>query len=157
MLLERIVSSFHVSSTLTNAVFGAAAAIAGVIYTSGLDGVGEVDESESLMNFSKQGALRCICMETDPNGSGLERRQFCRTCSFEVMPRDQALLTKEISSEEIKRMTRSLKYAAKLARNVSIPASIQDVHAFHAWMASEDRKEPRIPPTQPSAQPHLSR
>lgn len=99
-----------------------------------------IRESESLMNFSSLGTLRCICGPTHSESSGLDRREFCRSCGFEVVPVDEAWLKVEMSKAEVRRKTRELRQAAIRAAHLELPASITSVLELQQYLSSDVTK-----------------
>ena len=79
-----------------------------------------VSEAESLMTFSKLGALRCNCEPTDPTQICNDRRQSCRACGCAIVDNDPARLYQELSVREINAMTQGL-------RRIAIDAAGQTV------------------------------
>jgi hypothetical protein len=80
----------------------------------------------------------------------MDRRQVCRSCGGEVIQADPAMLTRELTSEDIERMTRQLRSAGIKARNLELPSTVTDIHELQAWFKSGAKKTPRNPPTQSS-------
>jgi hypothetical protein len=113
--------------------------------------------SESLMNFSSLGTLRCICGAKHTTQGEPDRRQFCRSCGCEVVGQDPALLEKQYSKHEIKEMTRTLRQAAIRASHLELPPSITNVEELKRYLESSEEKSPRTPPTRPTSveQPQL--
>jgi hypothetical protein len=109
-----------------------------------------VRESESVMNFSSLGTLRCVCGARHANQGASDRRRYCRTCGCEVVQQDAAALERHLSQREIKAMTRSLRRAAILARNLELPSSITSIAELNQYLESPEPKTPRNPPTQPT-------
>jgi hypothetical protein len=107
-------------------------------------------ESESVMNFSKNGTLRCICGAEHSSVDFPDRRQFCRSCGCEVVEQDRSLLNKQLSKQEIKVMTRSLRRAAIRASHLELPPSITSIHELHQYLKSDEPKDTRTPPTRPT-------
>jgi len=107
-------------------------------------------DAESLMNFSSLGTLRCVC-KAKHGDHGADRRQFCRSCGCEVVAQDTALLDKQISSKEIKTITRSLQRAAIRASHLELPPSITTIEELHRYLDSSEPKNSRTPPTQPTS------
>jgi hypothetical protein len=103
-------------------------------------------DSESLMNFSSLGALRCICGTQHPEGVAVERRQFCRSCGCEVAESNTKLLEKQLTRKEIKAMTMSLRRAAMRASHLELPPTINNVEELHRYLDSAEPKVPRMPP-----------
>jgi hypothetical protein len=94
----------------------------------------------SIMNFGSLGVLRCVCHHSGPR----ERRQFCRSCGFEVVTPDEALLSKKLSRREIKAMMRSLSRAANRAGNLELPATITNIHQLHRYLDGAEPKAMRF-------------
>lgn len=106
-------------------------------------------ESQSIMNFSPLGTLRCICGEEHEGPA--ERRHFCRSCGCEVVATNPALLYKELTRAEIRSMTKSLRQAAIRAENLELPSTVTSVGELHRYLRTPERKESRTPPRPPSA------
>jgi hypothetical protein len=107
--------------------------------------------ARSLMNFSSQGTLRCICGIQHREGGIPDRRQFCRSCGCEVVRQDAAMLDKQLTRREIAEMTRSLQRAASRASHLDLPPSVTTIDELHRYLASSEPKNPRTPPTRPSS------
>jgi len=107
-----------------------------------------VRESESIMNFSSLGTLRCICGAEHMENALVDRRQFCRSCGCEVVATNPALLDKQLTKQEIVEMTRSLRHAAIRAAYMELPPSITTVEELHRYLDSSEPKSSRTPPTQ---------
>ena len=113
-----------------------------------------VRESESLMNFSSLGTLTCICNAEQSELDFADRRLFCRGCGCEVIAKDQAMLTKELSHVEIRAMTRSLRQAAIRASNLELPTTISSLDELERYLDDPEPKTPRTPPTQSTPVEH---
>jgi hypothetical protein len=109
-------------------------------------------ESESLMNFSSLGTLRCVCGEKHPEGVAVDRRQFCRSCGCEVVASNTTMLDKHLSRKEIKAMTASLRKAAIRASHLELPPTITTVAELHRYLDSSEPKTSRTPPPSGSSQ-----
>jgi len=109
-----------------------------------------VNDSESIMNFSPLGTLKCVCGEQHPAGVAVDRRQFCRSCGCEVMATNTAALDRHLSQKEIKAMTQSLRRAAIRASHLELPPTITTIDELHQYLNSAEPKAPRTPPTHPT-------
>jgi len=107
----------------------------------------------SLMNFSSQGSLRCICGTVHRDGTMPDRRQFCRSCGCEVVAQNPEMLTKQLSRKEIAQMTRTLHRAAMRASHLELPPSITTIDELHRYLESSEPKNNRTPPTRPTTTP----
>lgn len=105
------------------------------------------DDSESIMNFSPLGTLKCVCGEKHPAGVAVDRRQFCRSCGCEVVATNTAQLERHLSPREIKAMTQSLRRAAIRASHLELPPTITTIDELHQYLNSPEPKIPRTPPT----------
>jgi len=103
-------------------------------------------ESDSLMNFSSMGTLRCICGTSHPEGVSLDRRQICRSCGCEVVASNTTMLDKQLTHKEIKAMTASLRKAAIRASHLELPPTITTIEELHRYLDSSEAKTPRMPP-----------
>jgi len=110
----------------------------------------EVKDSDSLMNFSRLGTLKCVCGETHPESISADRRQFCRSCGCEVMATNSAQLDRHLSPKEIKAMTRSLRLAAVRASHLELPPTVTSIEELHQYLNSTEPKAPRTPPSRPT-------
>ncbi len=106
-----------------------------------------VKDSESIMNFSPLGTLKCVCGEKHPAGVAVDRRQFCRSCGCEVMATNIAAVDRHLSQREIKAMTNSLRRAAIRASHLELPPTITTIDELHQYLNSPEPKVPRTPPT----------
>jgi len=97
-------------------------------------------DSDSLMNFSSMGTLRCICGEQHPAGVAADRRQFCRSCGCEVVATNTNMVDKHLSKREIKAMTSSLRRAAMRASHLELPPTITTINELYEYL---DSSEPR--------------
>lgn len=100
-------------------------------------------ESESLMNFSSLGKLRCICGTSHLQTTRADRREFCRSCGCEVVQADQSLLDRQISQTQARQLTRELRDAARLASRLELPASITCIAELQAYLATDTVKTRR--------------
>ena len=107
----------------------------------------DVKDSDSLMNFSRLGTLKCVCGETHPDSVPADRRQFCRSCGCEVMATNSAQLDRHLSPKEIKAMTRSLRLAAIRASHLELPPTVTTIEELHQYLNSPTPKTPRTPPS----------
>ena len=107
----------------------------------------DVKESESIMNFSPLGTLKCVCGEKYPANMPADRRQFCRSCGCEVMAANTAELDRHLSPKEIKAMTQSLRRAAIRASHLELPPTITTIDELHQYLNSPEPKLPRTPPS----------
>ena len=89
-------------------------------------------ESESLMNLSSAGKLYCIC--THKQLEMKDRRQVCRSCGNEVRATDPAMLSKELSADEIRNHVKALRSATSRARGIEVPESVTDVYQLHEYL-----------------------
>ncbi len=121
---------------------GAVAGLAFAFFRSPVRPFG-VRESESLMQFSSLGTLRCICHASDLGTVEPDRRQFCRSCGCEVAAVDRGLLDREVSQREARRLTRELRDAAIRASRLELPPSITSVAALQGYLAGDAKKRPR--------------
>ena len=99
-----------------------------------------IRESESLMNFSTLGRLRCICGTNHAPDEVSDRRQFCRSCGFEVVAVGETLLEMEVSKVEVRRKARELRHAAIRASHLELPASITCVEELQRYLSSDVKK-----------------
>ena len=104
----------------------------------------ESRESKSLMSFSSQGTLRCICGEQFPKGLLTDRRQFCRSCGCEIVPPNVAMLDKHLSPQEIRTMTANLRRAAMRASHLELPPTITTIEELNEYLLSTTPKAPRV-------------
>jgi len=104
-------------------------------------------DSESIMNFSPLGTLKCVCGEKHPEGVAVDRRQFCRSCGCEVLATNTAQLDRHLSQKEIKAMTRSLRLAAIRASHLELPPTVTTIEELHQYLNSPESKTPRTPPS----------
>ena len=102
-----------------------------------------VRESESLMQFSSLGMLRCICSASDLGSVESDRRQFCRSCGCEVVAVDEGLLNRAVTEREARRLTRELRDAAIRASRVKLPPSITSVAELQRYLSGDLEKSPR--------------
>jgi hypothetical protein len=100
-------------------------------------------DPRSLMSFSSNGSLRCVCGTQHPEGLLADRRQFCRACGCEVVPQNLAALEKQLSAKEIRAITRSLRLAAIRASHLELPPSIATVDDLHRYLSMSDSKQLR--------------
>lgn len=129
---------------------GAVAGLAFALFRSPVRPFG-IRESESLMNFSSLGTLRCICSASHSKAMESERRQFCRSCGCEVLAADETLLDRHVSEKEARKMTRYLRDAAIRASRLELPASITSVAELQDYLRSDTRKSVRQRPITPAA------
>ena len=107
----------------------------------------DIKDSESTMNFSPLGTLKCVCGEKHPAGVAVDRRQFCRSCGCEVMATNTAELDCHLTPREIKAMTQSLRRAAIRASHLELPPTITTIDELHQYLNSPEPKLPRTPPS----------
>jgi hypothetical protein len=151
MIFDRLSSLFQSRPVVDAAVIaGTAASAVGLAYGVVRESLSSVSEDESIMNFSQLGILRCICNEEQPENLLMDRRQFCRSCGGEVVEQNDAMLSKQLSAQEILQMTRNLRKAGVRARNLQVPSTVTDIHELNAWLDSDSPKDPRIPPSRTS-------
>lgn len=129
---------------------GAFAGLAFALFRAPLRPFG-IRESESLMNFSSLGSLRCICGTSHPEVMTSDRREFCRSCGCEVVETDESLLNKQISKAEAHVLTRELRQAAIRASWLQLPASITSVAELHKYLAGDSKKMLKVMPPKPPA------
>jgi len=117
----------------------------------GWSGLG-ISDSRSLMNFSSNGSLRCVCGTQHPAGLIADRRQFCRSCGCEIVLQNQAMLDKQLSAKEIRAITRSLRLASIRASQLELPPSIKTVEELHRYLAASESRPRRraMPPASTS-------
>jgi hypothetical protein len=111
-------------------------------------------EKSSLMDFSALGTLQCICGSVQANSLKPDRRQFCRNCGCEVVARDTSLLIKQLSAQEIRSITRTLRQAATRASELEIPPNITTIAELQEYLKSEEKKKPRNSSPPPTALKH---
>jgi hypothetical protein len=92
-----------------------------------------VAKSESLMSLASHGKLHCICTEQKLETRS-DRRQVCRSCGNEVRATDVAMLSKDLSGDEIKKHVKVLQSAANRARDIEVPETVSDVYQLHAYL-----------------------
>lgn len=110
-----------------------------------------IRESESLMNFSSLGSLRCICGTSHPAGRKADRREVCRSCGCEVVAVDEALLDRHVSRREARKITGELRDAAIRASRLELPPSVTSVAALQEYLLSDARQGARkVPRNQPA-------
>ncbi len=109
-----------------------------------------IRESESLMNFSSLGTLRCICGPGHPASIKSDRRQFCRSCGCEIAAVDETLLHRKVSKAEARKMTRELRDAAIRASHLELPPSVTSVTALQQYLSGDAKQSKR---TMPKRQP----
>jgi hypothetical protein len=107
-------------------------------------------ESDSLMNFSSMGTLRCICGEQHPAGVAADRRQFCRQCGCEVVAMNTTMVDKHLSKREIKEMTSSLRRVASRASHLELPPTISSISELHEYLESSAPRTLRTKSRQPT-------
>jgi hypothetical protein len=110
-----------------------------------------VTESESIMNFSSLGTLRCVCGSEHTQNAINDRRQFCRACGCEVVHTNRSLLDKQLSRSEIRAMTRQLRTAAIRSRNLELPPSITSITELNQYLAGDEPTSKLPPPSRPTA------
>ncbi len=151
-LLQDLRTTLSARSTLLPVTGGVMCGVAVAIFRGGIARIlPSARDSESLMNFSSQGSLRCVCGAKHPEGLLADRRQFCRSCGCEVVAPNEEMLNKELSTKEIKAMTRSLRRAAIRASHLELPPSITTVEELHRYLESSEPKNDRTPPTRPTS------
>ena len=129
---------------------GAFAGLAFALFRSPVRPFG-IRESESLMNFSSLGSLRCICGPRHPAGVESDRREVCRSCGCEIVNADETLLNHHVSREEARKITRDLRDAAIRASQLELPPSVTSVAALQQYLLGETKLSARRSPTlQPS-------
>ncbi len=129
---------------------GAFAGLAFALFRSPVRPFG-IRDSESLMNFSSLGTLRCICGPTHPANVGADRRDFCRSCGCEVVAQDETLLNRQMSRGEAEKITRELRDAAIRASRLELPPSLTSVAALQQYLRSDAKQSvPRTRNRQPS-------
>jgi hypothetical protein len=109
-----------------------------------------VSESESIMNFSSLGTLRCICGAEHTQNASPDRRQFCRSCGCEVVTTDRSLLDRQLTRSEIRAMTRQLRTAAIRSRNLELPPSITSIDELNQYLAGTEPSSKLPPPSRPT-------
>jgi hypothetical protein len=102
-------------------------------------------DSGGLMKFSPLGRLRCVCGTRLPAGVLADRRHFCRTCGCEVIAQDEARLSQNVSSREIRAMTKSLRRAASRSRHLMVPPSVTTVEELHRYLDGRKPKNECVP------------
>lgn len=80
-----------------------------------------------------------------------DRREFCRSCGFEVVEMDELLRDKEISKAEANRLTRKLRHAAIRTSRLQLPASITSVAELQQYLAGDGKNLRPMPPPNPPA------
>jgi hypothetical protein len=144
-------SAFSAHSTLLPVAGGVMCGFAFAIFRGGIARIlPSSRDSQSLMNFSSRGTLRCVCGVQHPEGMLADRRQFCRSCGCEVVAPNEEMLNKYLSPKEIKAMTKSLRRAAIRASHLELPPSITTVEELHRYLDSPEPKNERTPPTRPT-------
>lgn len=129
---------------------GAFAGLAFALFRSPVRPFG-IRESESLMNFSSLGSLRCICGPSHPAGIESDRREVCRSCGCEIVAVDETLLKRHMSREEARKVTRDLRDAAIRASRLELPPSVTSVAALQQYLLGETKLSARMTPNrQPS-------
>ncbi len=131
-----------VRSVVVPAATGACTAVAVILSHSGMPGAERI--AASLMNFASHGTLRCICGTERGNGGVANRRQLCRSCGCAIVAQDEALLSKELSSREIKAMVRSLRRVVTRASHLELPATIGNVHELQRYLDGAEPKAIRF-------------
>ena len=131
-------------------VGGAFAGLAFAFFRSPMRPFG-IRESESLMNFSSLGSLRCICGTSHPANIKSDRREVCRSCGCEVVAVDTTLLDRHVSKAEARNMTGELRNAAIRASRLQLPASITSVAALQQYLSSGPKQSARMVPMNQSA------
>ena len=109
-------------------------------------------DSQSLMNFSSLGSLRCICSSSHSEKAKADRREFCRSCGCEVIAPDKALLDQQLSKGEARKITRELRDAAIRTRDLDLPASIASIAQLNSFLASNEKRSLRPKRTKQSAE-----
>ena len=107
-------------------------------------------DSDSLMNFSSMGTLRCICGQQHPAGVKADRREFCRRCGCEVAATNSSMVDKHLSKREIKAMTSSLRRAAIRASHLELPPTITTISELHEYLECSSPKSVRTKTSQPA-------
>ena len=129
---------------------GAFAGLALALFRSPVRPFG-IRESESLMNFSSLGTLRCICGASHPESVGSDRREFCRSCGCEVAVVDETLLDRQISKGDAQKLTRELRDAGIRASRLGLPPSITSLAELKLYLASDPKRNARAVPMSQSA------
>jgi hypothetical protein len=107
----------------------------------------DTSESESIMNFSSLGTLRCVCGAAYQEGLAPNRRRFCRICGCEVVKQNREMLEKRLTPREIEQLTLRLRRAAIRSRSLELPPSITDIDELHRFLGSyEDIPSRNVPP-----------
>ncbi len=127
-------------------VGGAFAGLTFAIFRSPVRPFG-IRESESLMNFSSLGSLRCICGPSRPAGVKPDRREVCRSCGCEVVAVDETLLSRPISREEARKITRDLRNAAIRATRLELPPSVTSIRALQQYLLGATKLRARKTPS----------
>ena len=112
-------------------------------------------DSNSVMNFSSMGTLRCICGEQHPAGIAADRRQFCRSCGCEVAATNTSMVDKHLSKREIKAMTASLRRAAMRASHLELPPTITSIDELYEYLESSEPRKMRAKPSHPGQAVHV--
>jgi hypothetical protein len=93
-------------------------------------------ESDSLMNFSSMGSLRCICGEQHPAGVAADRREVCRQCGCAVVATNSTMVDQQLSKREIKAMTSSLRRIASRVSHLELPPTVTSISELHKYLES---------------------
>jgi len=109
-----------------------------------------ISESESLMNFSSLGTLRCVCGAGHTNNGEPDRRSFCRSCGCEVVQTELSMLDEPLSRAEIRALTRQLRTAAIRARNLDLPPSITSMEDLNRFLEGNAPAGKIPPPSRPA-------
>ena len=97
-------------------------------------------ESESLMNFSPQGSLQCICEPTDPAEPSNDRRRSCRACGCAIVAQDPVRLYETLTHSDIRRITRSLRRTGIDAGRTHLPATLGSLAELHTTPSLKDHR-----------------
>ncbi len=96
-----------------------------------------VRESESAMKFSSLGRLQCICVTPRVKRPGLERRQVCRECGYQVGERKQ--VDRVLTAQEIRGVVKSLQIAGIRSAQYELPSSVTTLRQLNLHLASESK------------------
>ncbi len=99
--------------------------------------------TESLMNFSPLGSLRCHCEPTDAAEPLTDRRRSCRACGNAILSVDPMKLYERLSRSEIRQITQSLRRAGMDARNVALTPRLTSLAGLHLVGSLAELCEPR--------------
>ena len=103
---------------------------------------------ESIMQFSSNGKLPCICMPPRTKRPNPERRQTCRTCGLEIRLLSRNV-DRTLTRTEIEKAVKGLCLAGIRAGSLEVPSSVTSLRQLNAYLASQPGGTRVAPPPQP--------